>query len=231
MKKKSHLDNFLNWIYIHRKPIAITLISVMILSIVLDVSLLRENGVLQRAKTQQAYVEESEKAAESEAHETDIAAHMNQFVYAIDEGDYTSALEAINYIIEHDTGDDSATADYYLKRGGTYVLMEEYDAAMKDLDVSLQFNSNQSDIYTLKAQIYMLKENYEEALNAFDQAIGLSEQSPEVYYNRAVCLVMTEKYDQALKDLEYVLQSDCEEEIKSDCQLLIDAILYNASEV
>lgn len=224
MNKKSRIDNFFNRIYIHRKPVAIVLISAMLISIVLDISFLRQNGVLQKAAAHLEYIKESEKAAESEAHETDIAVHMNQFVYAIDEGDYTSALEYINYIIEHDTGDDAATADYYLKRGGTYVLMEEYDAAMKDLDFSLQLNSSQADIYTLKAQIFMLRENYEEALNAFDQAILLSEQSPEVYYNRAVCLVMTGSYEQASKDLEYVLQSDCEEELKSDCQMLRDAI-------
>lgn len=231
MNKNSRIDNFLNWIYLRRKPVAVVLISAMLISIVLEISLPRQNSVLQTAMAHREYVEESEQAAEIEAHERDIATHMNTFLYAIEQTDYSSALEAINYIIENDTDNDADTADYYLKRGGTYVLMEQYDQAMDDLNFSLQLNNNQSDIYTLKGQIYMLKENYSEALNEFEQAIQLSEQPPEVYYNKAVCLVMTEDYEQAIKDLEYVLQSDCEEDLKSDCQLLIDAISIGDSEI
>lgn len=231
MKKSPYLDNLLNWIYLHRRPVAFTLTAIMVLSIILDVSILQRNGALQTAKAHQAFVEESEEIAEMEAHAADISAHMDVFANAIEQGDYSLALDAINYIIENDTEDDTSTADYYLKRGGTYVLMEEYDKAMNDLDLSLRLNANQADIYTLKGQIYMLKENYEEALHSFELAILLSKQSPEVYYNKAVCHVMIGDYENAIPDLEYVLQSDCDEELKSDSQLLIDTISNGEFEI
>lgn len=225
MRSWPEFDNFLNWIYIHRKPIAFTLVSIMFLTVLLDISIAQQNGVLHKAQNYQEYIEESEQLESIESHVNDINYHMDKFLAAISLEDYQEALEAITYVIENDTEDESTLADYYLKRGGTYVLMEKYDEALNDLNLSLQLNNEQKDIYTLKGQIYMLQENYIDALNSFEQATQLSENSPEVYYNMAVCYVMTNEYEKALEISEQLLQSDCDEALKNDCQLLIDAIL------
>ncbi len=219
--KNTSIDPILLWMHIHRKSIAVTLILIMIASVALGVGLSHKNEVMQTAKAQMAYEEQKALLESEQAHAADIEAHLNTFLAAIDQEDYPAALNAIDYVIEN----DSPAPDYYLKRAGTYVLMENYDEAMNDFNESLHLNSDQPDVYALMGQIHMQQENYTEAVHFFGKSLELSDNQPEVYYNKAICHMLTAAYSDAAACMQKVIQSDCDDTLKADAQAALDSLV------
>ncbi|NCC00618.1 MAG: tetratricopeptide repeat protein [Clostridia bacterium] len=220
MRSNPRVDNFFKWVYFHRKPVAVVFVAAMVFSIVLGVSLTNQNEPVQAANRQRAYEEQSELIESEQNHVNDINSHMTSFLSDVDNGNYTSALDNITYIIDNDV----ATADYYLKRAGTYVLLENYELAMKDFEESLVLNPSQPDILSLMGQIYIQQEDYAKALDVFNRSLELSSEQPEVTFNKALCLLLTEDYTQAADCFQQVIDSDCDESLKTDAQTSLDSL-------
>ncbi|MDD3222815.1 MAG: tetratricopeptide repeat protein, partial [Lachnospiraceae bacterium] len=72
--------------------------------------------------------------------------------------------------------------------------------------------------------IYIQQEDYAKALDVFNRSLELSSEQPEVTFNKALCLLLTEDYTQAADCFQQVIDSDCDESLKTDAQTSLDSL-------
>jgi len=220
MRKNWQTNRLLSWAYFKRKPIAIAIILTLVAGLVANMYAnfkAEPSNVVQQLRDAK---EQEAKLIAEQQHIQDINTHLNAFLTAVNTADYHVALDSITYVIENDT----PHADYYLKRGGTYILTQNYDAAMSDLTKSLELNAEQADVYSLIGQIYLLEEKYKDAIISLQQSLELGAASAEVYYNLAICYVSLEDYIEAKRYLELVLKSNPDDVLEPEAQSLLDSI-------
>lgn len=96
----------------------------------------------------------------------------------------------------------------YYRRGLAYYKNKEFEAAIKDLIKSLEFNPNksiQSDIYYHIGIANSNLEKYQEAIEPFTKAIDFDPQS-KYYHERAKCEILLDQSLNALNDLNEVIK-------------------------
>lgn len=125
-------------------------------------------------------------------------------------GKYADALYDFNKCLSYD---DSIPAAYYC-RAKIYMLKEDYDAAIADLDLTTQKAIALQPIYwkarLLKGECHILRQEYAEAAKEFKLFITRKflkddpnfARRKEAYFKYSQALVALKEYDKAMESLE-----------------------------
>ncbi len=109
-------------------------------------------------------------SAAAETNPQKLTAYYELVVEYINRAQYDKALSGIEAClgyVDEETNPDMC-ADLHLKRGQVYLLTEEYDKALAELDEALRISPELSDAQILKTQAYSDMEQYEQALDALN---------------------------------------------------------------
>ncbi len=97
---------------------------------------------------------------------------------------------------------------FYLERAYKHACLRDYDAAIRDLDSSLELNPENARRLALKGQyLYRLK-NYDAALQVLNEAIGYDRMSRRALTTRGRVYYELKKYDLAIADLHDAIAYD-----------------------
>lgn len=124
---------------------------------------------------------------------------------AIVQNDGTTALEIFDRFVTN----NSQSASAYLNRGRSYLLLEEYDLAFKDLQQANLLRPNDERIIFYFGRLYQRQGQWEQALDYYKISAGLYESRqltqqanyPWVFYRQAQVYRELEDYDEALRQL------------------------------
>lgn len=92
--------------------------------------------------------------------------------------------------------------------GTTYLQQENFENAIKYLNISIDLNPNFPNSYNNLGIAYAMTENYLEAKINYDKAIKLNKKYVDAYLNRGISLNKLNKYDEAINDLKIVLKEN-----------------------
>ena len=91
-------------------------------------------------------------------------AALDHFSELVTQSNYDEALDEINHLLAL----DSANPQYYLKRAGLYVLLNQSDEAMADLETTIRLAPDLYDARQLRAQLLEENGKYAEARTDYE---------------------------------------------------------------
>ena len=152
-------------------------------------------------------LDETKSTAEYTADEWHLKGHT-----AYQNGDYESARDAMNKVIEFKPDDANA----YNNRGLTYGEQQRYDEALNDYNKAIELKLDFAIAYNNRGNTYNSLKRYDEALNDYNKAIELKPDYARAYNSRGFTYDDLKRYDEALADYNKAI------ELKTD-----DALVYN----
>jgi len=111
---------------------------------------------------------------------------------------FQDALDALTTAIQI----DPERAEAYAYRGFAYHQLENYDAALKDYNKSVEQRPKLVEGYYFRAILYGQHKEHEKAINDYSRAIELEPTLAEAYYFRALNYGATGRYEEAIKDMK-----------------------------
>ena len=111
--------------------------------------------------------------------EKNFKSHLLKVVILKEMGNNAALIEATKSVMAIDTKDPnrkkiiSTTATHFLKEGASAKQSADYDNAIKALNTSLEFDSNNSETYYLLATIYNAQKNWDMAIEAAKSGLSL----------------------------------------------------------
>ena len=153
--------NFFTKIAAHKKKIAVLLIAVMVLPYLTQTFLEH-----QEQKREEKAVEEAAQKVVDLQNEA-----LDRFSDYVTQSDYDNGLKEINGLIQM----DGSNPQYFLKRAGLYVLLDQRDLALDDLNTTLALSPDLYDALQLRSQIYDEKGEYESAIADYQKMYELEE--------------------------------------------------------
>ena len=97
--------------------------------------------------------------------------------------------------------DPLSESEGYVRRALAFRRLEDYEAALVDLNLAVQLNSDNGEAYYQRALVFRSQGNREAALADFDRAVELGFDNPAIYLQRGVLLRQLDDLDAALVDL------------------------------
>lgn len=95
--------------------------------------------------------------------------------------------------------------DPYLQRAQSYLQLQNYDAALVDLNHLIKMNLIDPQIkgsaYTTRGDLYRIQENYSAAIADYSTAIRLAPDAPTAYYGRGIIYYVQNEYEKSFKDM------------------------------
>ncbi len=95
-----------------------------------------------------------------------------------------------------------------LKLGKVFLLFNELDEALKQVDILLTKNPEQLDVLSLKASIFLRQENNDEALKLIDQVLQKDADHVDAITLKTLVLMKNKAFDEALALLTPALKSN-----------------------
>ena len=135
----------------------------------------------------------------------DFSAAISIF-FPADEG--TPDAAHIELLRQSDGDLASAVALMFKARGSAYFVVQDWDRAITDLDVSLEIDSHHFDAYAVRGRAWYEKQEYQRALADLDKAIDLEPRLGLSRYFRGVVLERAGETGRAIDDFEHALQLD-----------------------
>jgi tetratricopeptide (TPR) repeat protein len=89
-----------------------------------------------------------------------------------------------------------------------YILIENFDAAIGDLNYYTNVNQSDHEAFYLLGLAYASLEKYDSAIKAYSSAIAINPNYIETYNLRGVVYLTTGKYNAAIQDFNKVLEID-----------------------
>jgi len=91
-------------------------------------------------------------------------------------------------------------AKAYFNRGTAYYGKEDYEAAIKDLSMSITLEPKAPDAYYNRGLSYRRQHKIDEAISDFTMAIQLYSGQPAYYFERCNALIVKNDFDGAVAD-------------------------------
>jgi len=134
---------------------------------------------------------------------TDIDARYGLAIASAETGDYGSAIENFEYVIEHFGGDD--LVDQYKRAfygvGRAYYQVGDYELAIEYLDRYAEFDDESKHSYYLKTIMYFELEKVDEALRNL-QLFNKSDKTHDaIHLVRGIQHFLKKEYEAALEEL------------------------------
>ena len=124
---------------------------------------------------------------------------------------YSKILEAIN------TSDKNIIAVIRKHRGMAYFSMNNFDAALQDFDISLQYDPKAFRTYYYKGIVCAIQKNYEWAIQNYTKSLEINEFQAHTYFRRAMAYFEIQEYEKSMNDLNNALNLGMP---PADCKVL-----------
>lgn len=124
---------------------------------------------------------------------------------------YSKILEAIN------TSDKNIIAVIRKHRGMAYFSMNNFDAALQDFDISLQYDPKAFRTYYYKGIVCAIQKNYEWAIQNYTKSLEINEFQAHTYFRRAMAYYEIQEYEKSMNDLNNALNLGMP---PADCKVL-----------
>ena len=102
---------------------------------------------------------------------------------------YTKILEALN------PNDKTIIAVIRKHRGMAYFSMNNFDAALQDFDISLQYDPKAFRTYYYKGIVCAIQKNYEWAIQNYTKSLEINEFQAHTYFRRAMAYYEVQEYE------------------------------------
>lgn len=113
--------------------------------------------------------------------------------------DHSKAIEDISEAIRIDP---AASSIYYTGRAFSYVVLKDYNAAIKDLDISISMNNKDAEAFQLRGAAYMYLKDNLRAIDDYNNAIKLVPRFEEAYACLGIAYFNLQDYEKALDIFE-----------------------------
>ncbi|PCJ87506.1 MAG: hypothetical protein COA57_04850 [Flavobacteriales bacterium] len=90
--------------------------------------------------------------------------------------------------------------DGYVNRSTFWVQYQDYESALKDLNIAIKIKPNYAKTYANRGNIHGIYGRYEQALADYNEAIKLSPNYFDAHFNRAINYSIMKDYEKAFVD-------------------------------
>ena len=132
--------------------------------------------------------------------ETDLSGV--QFYQALATNDALTAIDLYTKVIET----SPQLTEAYNNRGVNYLVADNTEAALTDLNQALTLNSDNPYIYNNRGILYAYISRNEDALDDLITAIGIKRDSDVIYANRGNVYWSLSQYDRAIEDFTRAIE-------------------------
>ena len=95
----------------------------------------------------------------------------------------------------------------HANRGVSYLLSQQYDAAIAAADRALEINPRLAEAYVVRGEAYLDgKGQFDQAIADFNRALEINPGFDGAYYNRGLAYARKGQYEQAISDFNKVLE-------------------------
>jgi tetratricopeptide (TPR) repeat protein len=121
-------------------------------------------------------------------------------------GNTDQALQDLTRALDYTAPSTRFTSNIYLARAQLYLEQNNLNAAMDDLDLSIEAYPDAVDSLALRAQILAYLQSYPEALNDYDKLIELQPDQTGHYLDRGFIHAQLGHSDEALADYTHAIE-------------------------
>jgi tetratricopeptide (TPR) repeat protein len=121
-------------------------------------------------------------------------------------GSNDQALQDLTYALDYTAPATPYTSDIYLTRAQLYLNQNDLDAAVSDLNSSIEANPEAVNSLSLRAQILSFQQSYPEALNDYDKLIQLQPDQTVHYLDRGFIHAQLGHSQEALADFTHAIE-------------------------
>jgi len=102
---------------------------------------------------------------------------------------------------------------YYIDKGIEYIYAGKYQAALENIDKSIELNNNWEISYFYRAVAHQALGNLDEAMLDYSKSIKINPKMTDAYYNKAYITlsrkdIATPDIEKAVEDLEKAIELD-----------------------
>ena len=112
---------------------------------------------------------------------------------------YSKILDALS------PNDKTIIAVIRKHRGMAYFSMNNFDAALQDFDISLQYDPKAFRTYYYKGIVCAIQKNYEWAIQNYTKSLEINEFQAHTYFRRAMAYYEIQEYEKSMNDLNNAL--------------------------
>lgn len=117
-------------------------------------------------------------------------------------GNYQRAIEELSRGIQY-----RRTSENYLDRAAAYLLLDQYDNALEDLNIALELKPNSVEVLSNRGLAYFKLNRLDSALVDFSNAIAQQPNDPILYANRGEVYAKLNHLDAAYDDLTRYMET------------------------
>ena len=167
-----------------------------------------------------------EKPKEIEKDINRLTPNMNGTIYEMlinalhqhNAGNLEEAIAIYSKILEVLSPNDKTIIAVIRKhRGMAYFSMNNFDAALQDFDISLQYDPKAFRTYYYKGIVCAIQKNYEWAIQNYSKSLEINEFQAHTYFRRAMAYYEIQEYEKSMNDLNNALNLGMPAE---DCKVL-----------
>lgn len=120
--------------------------------------------------------------------------------------DLDHALADLNTALTLPEPSEESTGMILNARAVIYLLQNDVEAALKDLDASIVAVPDMPDAYSQRARVFLLNQRYEDALKDYDKLLELAPDYSPGYAGRALAYASLGDADAALADYDRLIE-------------------------
>jgi tetratricopeptide (TPR) repeat protein len=135
------------------------------------------------------------------------AYHGRALIY-MQKGDYGSALGDFTHVLKN--ADPSEYFESYYQAGRCYHAQGDFERAMEQYEVVLDFNPDHTNAQYYSGLIHLLQESYDSAIAAFNVVLRHNPNDVSALFSRGECYKHTGKWNFAARDFASVVALDPE---------------------
>lgn len=130
-----------------------------------------------------------------------------QAIHAHNEGNLDLAVSIYTKILETvPEKDRNVIAVIRKHRGMAYFAMNDFDSALKDFKISIEFDSKAFRTYYYEGIVYSIKKEYKKAVECFDKSLEINEFQAHTHFRRSVAYYELAEYEKSMNDLDTALR-------------------------
>ena len=96
----------------------------------------------------------------------------------------------------------------YNNRGNAYYRLNQYEKAIEDFNMAIEFNPKYAKAYRNRGNVHFKLNQYEKAIEDYKKAMGLNPNLAEAYNNRGLAYHKLNQYEEAIKDYKKAIELD-----------------------
>ncbi|CAK76101.1 unnamed protein product (macronuclear) [Paramecium tetraurelia] len=108
----------------------------------------------------------------------------------------------------------------HLLTGNALTKMYRFEEALRDYDLAIQRNFENSDYFYCKAITLRKMNRFQEALEHFDLAIQRDPQNSDYYHSKAITLTKMNRFEEALNNFDLAIQKNPENSYNYFCKAI-----------